>query len=85
MIGNISGEHHQPFVTYSIFHKSNLMFFRKHYGIQFMLDVIQKYFTTHENLSVSDIKTVREAIYRIIKYFLLKDINIKEVNISFNF
>ncbi|XP_063708929.1 neurobeachin-like protein 1 [Culicoides brevitarsis] len=59
--------------------KEDRKFFRKHYGIQFMLDVIQEHFTTNDHLTCSDIKTVRESIFRIIKYFLLKDVNIKEV------
>uniref|UniRef100_A0A336KCC2 CSON006833 protein n=1 Tax=Culicoides sonorensis TaxID=179676 RepID=A0A336KCC2_CULSO len=59
--------------------KEDRKYFRKNYGIQFMLDVIMEYFTTNDNLSTSDIKTIREAIFRIVKYFFLKDVNIKEI------
>lgn len=44
-----------------------------------MLDVILEHFVSNENLGPSDSKTVREALLRIVKYYGLKDVNIKEV------
>lgn len=35
---------------------STILCFRKHYGIQFMLDVILEHFTTNDSLSASDAK-----------------------------
>lgn len=44
-----------------------------------MLDVILEHFISNDNLGATDSKTVREALLRIVKYYCLKDVNIKEV------
>jgi hypothetical protein len=59
--------------------KNDRKYFRKNFGVQFFLDIIQQYFITNDILTEYDTKTVRDAIYRILRYYLLKEVNIKEV------
>lgn len=59
--------------------KNDRKYFRKHFGVQFMLDLIEQYFITNDILTETDTKTVRDSIYRILRYYLLKEVNIKEV------
>lgn len=52
---------------------------RKRFGIQFFLDVIRQYYVTPTTLSDEDGQAVRIAIMEIVKYYIIKDLNIKEV------
>lgn len=52
---------------------------RKRFGIQFFLDVIRQYYVTPTALSEEDGQAVRMSIMEIIKYYIIKDLNIKEV------
>lgn len=54
-------------------------FFRKKFGIQFFLDVIRQYYAVPVALCEEDGQAVRAALMEIIKYYIYKDLNIKEV------
>lgn len=65
--------------------KDDRKYFRKHFGIQFMLDTLQEYFVNqnqqNENkLTEQDKQTIRDALLRVIKYYIQKEINIREVS-----
>lgn len=65
--------------------KDDRKYFRKKYGIQFCLDTIRQYYATPDNLSEDDGKSVRLALLEIIKYFIQKELNIKEVGIIISY
>lgn len=60
-----------------------ILFFRHKFGIQYFLDIIRQYFAIPINLSPDDGLAIRVALLDIVKYYLQKDINIKEVIIFF--
>ncbi|KAG8233664.1 hypothetical protein J437_LFUL013710, partial [Ladona fulva] len=74
--------------------KEDRRYFRKNYGVQFTLDVIRRYYMsesiveTNEDgvvLSVEDLTTVRRALFGLVKYYMQKDVNVREVNSLLNF
>ncbi|KFB43539.1 AGAP003395-PA-like protein [Anopheles sinensis] len=65
--------------------KDDRKYFRRHFGIQYMLDVIQEHFTTGTTLPPQDAKMVRESLLRIVKYYLQKEVNINEISSVLNF
>lgn len=65
--------------------KVDRKYFRKHFGVQYMLDVIQQFFVTNDVLTANDGKTVRDALFRIIRYYILKEISHKEVSALITF
>lgn len=54
-------------------------FHRKKFGIQFFLDIIRQHYATPDALIAEDAFAVRMALLDIIKYYIYKDLNIKEV------
>uniref|UniRef100_A0A182K234 DUF4704 domain-containing protein n=1 Tax=Anopheles christyi TaxID=43041 RepID=A0A182K234_9DIPT len=60
--------------------KDDRKYFRRHFGIQYMLDVVQEHFTNNTNLPPQDAKMVRESLLRIVKYYIQKEVNIKEIS-----
>uniref|UniRef100_A0AAG5CUG9 DUF4704 domain-containing protein n=1 Tax=Anopheles atroparvus TaxID=41427 RepID=A0AAG5CUG9_ANOAO len=60
--------------------KDDRKYFRRHFGIQYHLDVIQEHFTTGTTLPPQDSKMVRESLLRIVKYYIQKEVNIKEIS-----
>lgn len=52
---------------------------RKKFGIQFFLDLIRQYYTSVDLLGEDDAYAVRMALLDIVKYYVQKDLNIKEV------
>ncbi|XP_044313954.1 neurobeachin-like protein 1 isoform X2 [Drosophila rhopaloa] len=60
--------------------KNDRKFFRKRYGVQFVLDVVRQYYSTPDSISDDDAKTIRATLFGIIKFYLQKEVNIKEVN-----
>ncbi|XP_053679026.1 neurobeachin-like protein 1 [Anopheles nili] len=60
--------------------KDDRKYFRKHFGIQYLLDVIQEHFTNNTNLPPQDSKMVRESLLRIVKYYIQKEVNIREIS-----
>lgn len=59
--------------------KDDRKYFRKHFGIQFILDVLRQFYASPEYLSADDAKTIRISLLGIIKYYIQKEVNIKEV------
>ncbi|KAL5292423.1 NBEAL1 family protein [Megaselia abdita] len=59
--------------------KGDRKYFRKKFGVQYFLDVLRMYYGSPENINFEDAKTIRSTIFSIIKYYIQKDVNIKEV------
>lgn len=57
----------------------SIIFDRKKFGIQFFLDIIRQYYAVPSGLSEEDSQAIRAALMEIIKYYIYKDLNIKEV------
>lgn len=60
--------------------KDDRKFFRKKFGIQFFLDTIRLYYSGSNGPEEDDIQAVRISLLDIIKYYILKDLNAKEVS-----
>uniref|UniRef100_T1J5I8 BEACH domain-containing protein n=1 Tax=Strigamia maritima TaxID=126957 RepID=T1J5I8_STRMM len=65
--------------------KDNRRYFRKKYGVQFFLDVIRHYYTSSSTLNNDDVKTIRNSLLGLIKYFLIRDTNHAEVSALLGF
>lgn len=65
--------------------KADRKYFRKKFGVQFFLDVLRMYYGSPENINFEDAKTIRSTIFAIIKYYIQKDVNIKEVGCIVSF
>ncbi|XP_040150983.1 neurobeachin-like protein 1 isoform X2 [Anopheles arabiensis] len=65
--------------------KDDRKYFRRHFGIQYLLDVIQEHFTNNASLPPQDAKMVRESLLRIVKYYIQKEVNIKEISAILTF
>ena len=65
--------------------KSDRKFFRRKFGVQFLLDVIRAHYCESTNLSIEDSKTIRVAIFGLIKYFLQREVSAKEALPLINF
>jgi len=59
--------------------KDDRRYFRKKYGVQFLLDVIRQYYASCELLSSDDSKTIRVSLLSLVKYYMQKELNVKEV------
>ena len=59
--------------------KDDRKYFRKRYGIQFLLDVIRQYYSSCAVLSSDDSKTIRVSLLGLVKYYMQKELNVKEV------
>ncbi|XP_073843399.1 neurobeachin-like protein 1 isoform X2 [Musca autumnalis] len=59
--------------------KNDRKYFRKKFGIQFFLDTIRQYYGTPENITPEDAKTIRSTMFGIVRFYLQKDVNIKEI------
>ena len=62
-------------------------YFRKKFGVQYLLDVIRQHYSNNSGniLSPEDNKTIRASLFGLIKSFLQKEVNAKEVNSITNF
>ena len=62
-------------------------YFRKKFGVQYLLDVVRQHYSNNSknSLSPEDNKTIRASLFGLIKFFLQKDVNAKEVNSITNF
>eukprot|EP00090_Calanus_glacialis_P023550 TRINITY_DN363_c0_g1_i1.p1 TRINITY_DN363_c0_g1~~TRINITY_DN363_c0_g1_i1.p1 ORF type:complete len:2732 (-),score=430.45 TRINITY_DN363_c0_g1_i1:184-7587(-) len=62
-------------------------YFRKKFGVQFLLDVVRQHYTDNANsvLSREDNKTIRASLFGLVKFFLQKEVNAKEVSALTNF
>lgn len=55
--------------------------FRKKFGVQFFLDTIRQYYSGNNEAEEDDVQAVRTSLLDIIKYYIQKDLNAKEVYI----
>lgn len=65
--------------------KSDRKYFRKRFGVQYFLDIIRQYYCIPEYITADDAKTMRSTLFSIIRFYIQKDVNIKEVNIIIAF
>ena len=65
--------------------KDNRKFFRKKFGTQFLLDVIRVHYGSCPALSKDDSKTIRGALFGLVKFYLQKDVSSKDVLPIVNF
>ncbi|CAD5122682.1 DgyrCDS11092 [Dimorphilus gyrociliatus] len=67
--------------------KDNKKFFRKRYGVEYLLDIIRVYYEKDElsGLMINDCKQIRSALFGLIKFYILKDVNSMEIDYIFNF
>lgn len=59
--------------------KDDRRYFRKKYGVQFLLDVIRQYHSASEVLSSDDSKTICMSLLGLVKYYIQKEPNFKEI------
>lgn len=66
---------------------SDRKYFRKKFGVQFFFDVVRQHYSNEDNkkLSSEDCVTIRGALFGLVKFFLLKDVNAREVSALLNF
>ena len=67
-------------------------YFRKKFGVQFFLDVVRQHYSDGGGgassggcLTAEDCVTIRGALFGLVKFFLQKDVNAKEVAALLNF
>lgn len=60
--------------------KNDRKSFRKRFGVQYFLDTIRTYYTTCDVLSVNHIKILRASILDIVRFYILKEVNISDVD-----
>ncbi|KAL7731998.1 hypothetical protein ACLKA6_015762 [Drosophila palustris] len=65
--------------------KNDRKYFRRRYGILFILDVVRQYYSTPDNICSDDARTIRSTLFGIVRFYLQKDVNIKEVNVMIAF
>jgi len=60
--------------------------FRKRYGVSFLLDTIRQYHaSTVDLLGADDARSLRHAILGLIKYYIGKEVNVREVSAIVSF
>lgn len=74
---------HAQFLHYFI--KKDKKFFKKRFGVQFLLDVIRKYLSSEDLTNSDATKTVRITIIGIINYYIQKEINVQEMTAILNY
>ncbi|XP_067125871.1 neurobeachin-like protein 1 isoform X3 [Centruroides vittatus] len=65
--------------------KDNHKYYRKQYGVQFLLDTIQMFYSNCDLLCNEDIKTIRVSLLGLIKYYVTRDINIQDISALIGF
>lgn len=60
--------------------KNDRKYFRKKFGVQYFLDVIRQYYGSPDNITADDAKTIRSTLFAIVRFYLQKDVNIKEIS-----
>ncbi|KAK3083537.1 hypothetical protein FSP39_025014, partial [Pinctada imbricata] len=64
--------------------KDDRRFFRKKFGVQYILDVIRTYYSDtsegNENISSEDIKTIRVSLLSLVKYYIVKEVRNDELS-----
>lgn len=59
--------------------KDDRKYFRKKFGVQFFLDTIRQFYAGSNGPDDEDSQAVRISLLDIIKYYISKDLNVKEV------
>uniref|UniRef100_A0A0K8W1H1 Neurobeachin-like protein 1 n=1 Tax=Bactrocera latifrons TaxID=174628 RepID=A0A0K8W1H1_BACLA len=59
--------------------KNDRKYYRKKFGIQFFLDVVRDHYSAPDSITPEDAKTLRATLYAIVRFYLQKDVNIKEI------
>ncbi|XP_055608825.1 neurobeachin-like protein 1 isoform X2 [Uranotaenia lowii] len=65
--------------------KDDRKYFRKHFGAQFILDVVQEFFAGTCTIPVQDARMIRDSLLRILRYYISKEVNIKEISAILTF
>lgn len=65
--------------------KDNHKYFRKQYGVQFLLDTIQMFYSNCDLLCNEDVKTIRVSLLGLVKYYITRDINIQDISAIIGF
>ncbi|XP_067013553.2 neurobeachin-like protein 1 [Anabrus simplex] len=65
--------------------KDDRKYFRKKYGIQFFLDVIRRFYKNSIHLTEDESKTLRMSLLGLIKYYMQREINFKELSAILGF
>ncbi|KAG0411077.1 hypothetical protein HPB47_011820 [Ixodes persulcatus] len=60
--------------------KEDRKYFRKKYGPKFLLDMVQMFYSDCSLLSSDDVKTIRMAVLALVRFYMLRDVNIQDVN-----
>ncbi|XP_063234189.1 neurobeachin-like protein 1 isoform X2 [Bacillus rossius redtenbacheri] len=60
-------------------------FFRKRYGVQFLLDVIRQHYAGSEVLTPEDTATIRVSLLALVRYYLQKELSVKDVSAVLSF
>ena len=55
--------------------KSDRKYFRRKFGVQFLLDVIRAHYCSNDHLASDDCKTIRVALFGLIKFFLQREVS----------
>lgn len=55
--------------------------FRKRFGVQYFLYTIRTYYTTCDVLSVNHTTILRASLLDIVRFYILKEINVADVDI----
>lgn len=61
--------------------KNDRKSFRKRFGVQYFLDTIRTYYTTCDVLSVNHITILRASLLDIVRFYILKDVSISDIDI----
>ncbi|XP_021366386.1 neurobeachin-like protein 1 isoform X2 [Mizuhopecten yessoensis] len=61
--------------------KDDRKYFRKKFGVQYILDVVRTYYSSCDSgLSAVDAKTIRGSLLSLVKYYMIKDVTAEEVS-----
>ncbi|KAL3216987.1 hypothetical protein MRX96_032644 [Rhipicephalus microplus] len=60
--------------------KEDRKYFRKKYGPRFMLDMVQMFYSDCSLLTSDDVKTIRMAVLSLVKFYMMRDVSIQDVN-----
>nr|XP_018911290.1 PREDICTED: neurobeachin-like protein 1 [Bemisia tabaci] len=69
---------HLQFISTLI--KEDRKFFRKKFGVQFFLDIIRIYYSQTGVLNAEDSKAIRVSILGLVKFYIQKEVNSKEIS-----
>ncbi|XP_078323505.1 neurobeachin-like protein 1 isoform X4 [Crassostrea virginica] len=69
--------------------KDDKKFFRKRFGVQFVLDTVRMFYspppTQDKGLSPEDMKTIRVSLMSLVKYYISRDISYEELDCILKF